>query len=135
METLNRIERKTLEEIVSHAIDGIQDRRESGIYGCDLHNALFNEDYYIIGYYQAEQWLIANGGVFNAIGEIQEYEKDNFGEITTDCSSSEKVVNMYVYILGEIVLNESNHLREVWDNRLNETDCECIIEDLKGLIK
>ena len=24
----------------------------------DLHHKVFNEDYYIIGYYQAEQWLI-----------------------------------------------------------------------------
>ena len=135
METLNSIERNTVEEIVNAAIDGLQDRRESGITGADLHSALFNEGYYIIGYYQAEQWLFANGGVFNAIGEIQEYEKSNFGEVITDCSSSERVVNMYVYILGELVLNESKHLTgECWDRATTPEDIDTIIEELEAII-
>ena len=35
----------------------------------------FNEDYFIIGYYQAEKWLDENGGVFNAIESIKELVK------------------------------------------------------------
>ncbi|GAI78565.1 unnamed protein product, partial [marine sediment metagenome] len=41
----------------------------------------------------------------NFIGEIQEYENNNFGEVNTDLAQAEKVVNMYVYILGEEILN------------------------------
>ena len=74
----------------------------------DIHFDLFNEDYYMIGYYQCEKWLSNN--VFQVIEFIKEYENDNFGEVTTDFSNSEKVVNMYVYILGEKLLYENNLL-------------------------
>ena len=73
----------------------------------DLHFHLFNQDYYIIGYYQCDEWLKEhNLSPFEAIGIIKEYELENFGEITTDISSSEKVVNMLVYIYGEELLCE-----------------------------
>ena len=71
----------------------------------DLHHYLLNEDYFIIGYYQAEQWLKKdNGSVFEAIETIREYEKTNFGQVSTDLSSSENVANMLAYILGEQIL-------------------------------
>jgi hypothetical protein len=68
----------------------------------EIHHELFNMDYYIIGYYQANKWL--EDQVFNVIETIKEYENDNFGEVNTDFSSSENVVNMYVYIVGESIL-------------------------------
>jgi hypothetical protein len=70
----------------------------------DLHHEIFNTDYYIIGRYQAKQWLGADA--FDCIAEIQEYENDHFGEVTTDLSEPERVVNMYVYIIGEQVLED-----------------------------
>tara|TARA_R110000824_G_scaffold296446_1_gene484710 strand:+ start:85 stop:513 length:429 start_codon:yes stop_codon:yes gene_type:complete len=70
----------------------------------DLHHELFNTDYYIVGTYQAKQWL--GDYAFDAIGEIQKYEEDNFGEVFTDFSDPEKVVNMYVYIAGEQLIQE-----------------------------
>tara|TARA_R110000787_G_scaffold117674_1_gene228359 strand:- start:29 stop:424 length:396 start_codon:yes stop_codon:yes gene_type:complete len=70
----------------------------------DLHHHAFNSDYYIIGTYKATQWL--GDEVFNIINFIKEYENDNFGEVNTDFSSSESVVNMYVYIIGETIVNE-----------------------------
>jgi hypothetical protein len=70
----------------------------------DIHHHAFNEDYYIIGTYQAEQWL--GDKVFDVIESIREYEEDNFGEVNTDFSDPEKVVNMYVYIVGEQVVND-----------------------------
>ena len=69
----------------------------------ELHDQIFNMDYYIIGYYKANQWL--KDRAFDCIGIIQEYEKEHFGEVHTDLSSSEKVVNMYAYIVGEELLN------------------------------
>jgi hypothetical protein len=68
----------------------------------ELHNEIFNTDYYLIGYYNCEQWL--KGHAFECIGIIKEYEQDNFGEVYTDLSNVEKVVNMYVYIVGEHLL-------------------------------
>jgi len=68
----------------------------------DLHHECFNTDYYIIGTYKATQWLSEQ--VFNVIEYIKEYENNNFGEVTTDFSSPEKIVNMYVYIIGEEIV-------------------------------
>lgn len=68
----------------------------------DLHHEIFNTDYYIVGRYQAIQWL--GSDVFEAIQEIKEYELDRFGDVTTDFSEPERVVNMLAYIFGEEVL-------------------------------
>ena len=70
----------------------------------DIHFDLFNSDYYIIGYYHCEKWL--NNKAFDVIGYIKDYEENNFGEVFTDLSNSEKVVNMYAYIIGEEILSE-----------------------------
>ena len=77
----------------------------------DLHHECFNTDYYIIGTYKATQWLSEQ--VFNVIEYIKEYENNNFGEVTTDFSDPEKIVNMYVYIIGEeIVYNYKEELEK-----------------------
>ena len=85
----------------------------------ELHHYAFNQDYYIIGTYKAEQWL--GDRAFEAIRVIQDYEtkiyktnyeidllsdNDNFGQVTTPLSDPERVVNMYVYIVGERVVYE-----------------------------
>ena len=70
----------------------------------DLHHEIFNTDYYIIGRYQAKEWMGADA--FDCIYDIQEYENDNFGRVTTDLSEPERVVNMYVYIIGEEILED-----------------------------
>ena len=70
----------------------------------DLHHDVFNTDYYIIGTYEATQWL--ENQVFNIIEFIKDYEINNFGEVMTDFSSPENVVNMYVYIIGESIVSD-----------------------------
>lgn len=79
-----------------------QDFRDA--YVSDLHNDIFNTDYYIIGRYQAKQWM--GDSAFDMIGDIVEYEKDNFGEVHTDLSEPEHVVNMWVYVQGWEVIHE-----------------------------
>ena len=83
----------------------------------DLHNEIFNTKYYIVGSYQAAQWLGTNA--FSCIGVIQEYERDNFGTIHTDVSEPENVVNMYVYIVGEQIIRECimDHEFDTWMNQ------------------
>ena len=77
----------------------------------DLHHHCFNNDYYIIGRYEAKQWL--GDDVFDIIEIIREYEQNNFGEVNTDFSEPEKIVNMYTYIIGEeIVSDYLNQLEE-----------------------
>ena len=71
----------------------------------EIHHDLFNTDYYEIGYYNCEKWL--GSRAFDVIGYIKDYENDNFGELYTDVSNPEKVVNMYVYIIGEKLIYEN----------------------------
>ena len=94
------------DEIKSHYVDFLSEQDEDWIQENkdDLHHHAFNMDYYIIGSYKAKQWL--GDEVFNIINIIKDYEMDNFGEVYTDFSSPEKVVNMYAYIIGEQVVNE-----------------------------
>ena len=77
----------------------------------DLHHYVFNEDYYIIGNYESKEWL--SNEVFNIIDIIKEYENLHFGEVTTDFSQPERVVNMYVYIVGEEIVNDYINSLEV----------------------
>lgn len=121
-------------ELVNYAIDGMGNVSE-GQYACDLHHELFNTDYFIIGYYQAEQWLINHPGIFAAIEEIREYEQSNFGEVNTDFSSSEKVVNMYAYIKGEEILADCPTLQKKWNDRLTTADIKKIKKELNNLLK
>ena len=92
------------QEISSYIASSISDYIGADI--DDLHHRLFNEDYYIIGYYQADQWLKQHDlSAFDAIDFVQEYERNNFGETYTKINA-EAIVNMLVYIVGEQVLWE-----------------------------
>ena len=82
----------------------------------DLHHKAFNTDNYIEGTYQSTQWL--GNEVFNIINFIKEYEVDNFGEVYTDFSSPEKIVNMYVYIIGESLVSELHNIK--YANSVND---------------
>tara|TARA_Y100000361_G_C10971352_1_gene244121 strand:+ start:255 stop:584 length:330 start_codon:yes stop_codon:yes gene_type:complete len=101
------------EEIKEHFDDFIKNEGQEWVeeHKEDLHHEIFNTDYYIIGTYQATKWL--GDQVFNVIEYIKEYENNNFGEVTTDFSDPEKIVNMYVYIIGEeIVYNYKEELEK-----------------------
>ena len=100
----------------------------------DLHHYLLNEDYFIIGYYEAEKWL-KKDSIFNAIDKIKEYEQFNFGQVTTDLGSSESVANMLAYILGEEILYENdtyNLFTKFHNEYLTEDKKNLLIDSLKG---
>jgi len=102
----------------------------------DLHHYLLNENYFIIGYCKAEQWLKkANSSIFEAIDKIKDYEQTNFGQVSTDLSSSENVANMLAYILGEEILynNDTYNLFTRFHNEyLDEDKRDLLISSLKG---
>jgi hypothetical protein len=126
-------DKDTYNAFVEHTIDRLRDAKGTLIQVCDLHNELFNTDYFIIGYKNAENWLIKNTGIFDAIDLIKEYEHGNFGEVNTDFSSSEKVANMTAYILGEMLLNECGSVNENWDEDLTNEIVDKIIQELADL--
>ena len=102
----------------------------------DLHHYLLNEDYFIIGSYRAEQWLKKDdNSIFEAIETIREYEQSNFGQVSTDLSSSENVANMLAYILGEQILynNDTYNLFTRFSNEyLDEDKRDLLINSLEN---
>jgi hypothetical protein len=76
-------------------------------YYCDLHDEVFNTDYYIIGTHEAKEALL---------------------------SDPEKLINMLFYIIGEEVLwemlDDSETLSENWDDRANEETNAKILKEL-----
>lgn len=101
-----------------------------GQYGCDLHNFLFNEDYAFTFDNEAEE-ACESVSVWSAIRLVKKYEEDNFGECNTEISAC-KIANMLVYIYGEFLLNQVEHLKgEAWDRELTEEDLDVIAEQLE----
>ena len=91
-------------ELLNHIIDYVNDCDNDQDFS-ELHNECFNQDYYIIGYYQASKWLKKHElDAFEVIECVIDYEKNNFGEVNTKINS-EAIVNMYVYIEGEALIS------------------------------
>ena len=121
-------------EMKEQAIADIMERLEDydGYY-CDLHNEVFNTDYYIIGTHRAKEAL-REYDVFEAIELVQKYEKDNFGEIYTDLSDPEKLINMVYYIIGDEVIGEMYEIEEFndnWNESADEITNDLIIRAMK----
>lgn len=93
------------EELKAYLLDLINDEVLTDENKDDWHFHAFNEDYYIIGYYQASEWLKKhNIDAFEAIEVCQEWEREHLGEIQQTYDKSEKTVNMFVYVKGEELL-------------------------------
>ena len=126
---------KQKEDVKDYIIDQLESDVGLDQHISDLHHYLLNEDYFIIGYYQAEQWLKKdNGSIFEAIETIREYEQSNFGQVSTDLSSSENVANMLAYILGEEILfnnNTYNLFSRFHNEYLDEDKRDLLISSLK----
>ena len=85
-------------------------------YDEDLNQIMFNEDYFIIGTQKAKDFMGADA--FGVIGEVQQYEEDNFGEAQTDLGDAEKVANMYSYIRGEELMDDI--IKDYKRDRIND---------------
>ena len=104
------------EEIKEYAIEQIKEKlKDDENYLqkdiLDIHFDLFNTDYYIIGSYKATKWL--GNKAFEIIEFIKDCETEQFGEVYTDFSEPERIVNMYTYIIGEEILFESDFQDEI----------------------
>ena len=117
------------------AVNALIDCLECGYdgYYCDLHNEVFNKDYYVTG--TAEAKNILGDDVFDAIGRIYTYEKDNFGEIYTDLSNPIKIVNMLFYIIGTEIMYNNGEFSKILDEHWNEYADEEINAELIKVLK
>ena len=114
-------------------IEALTDEEYSGYY-CDLHDHVFDEDYHYCYTSEAEDDLNAIG-VFDAIGVIVKYAKDNFGEVDDDFTSPCNVANMLYYIVGEEVLWDLFYgcelWKEVWNDEATEETNKALVQWLK----
>ena len=129
---MNKKEQEMREEAREAIIEALRDGYEG--YYCDLHNEVFNTDYYIIGTWQAKQAL-TEYGIWDAIEKVQTYERENFGEEYTDLSDPEKLINMLWYIIGEEVLFEMmdgvEAFNENWNNVATDEINALILKEVK----
>lgn len=126
-------------QMKEEAIEAIIEALEDGYYGyyCDLHNLVFNTDWYIIGTYEAKEAL-KEYDVFDAIELVKDYEEFNFGEVITDLSNPEKLINMVYYVIGNEVIGEMNDIAEFeenWDNLSDDETNAAIVAKMKEMFK
>ena len=118
--------------IIQHAIDRLEDGLLENKYSSDLHHYLFNEDYFIIYYSKAEQWLKDNNlSIWEVMSYCNQQENDNFGEIQTSFDNSETLVNHYAYWKGQELLNS---LEVELSDRLTEDDIKNLISEMESML-
>lgn len=100
----------------------------------DLHHYLYNTDYFIIGTAEARDF-VESYGVFDAIGKIHIWEKDNIGEVTTDFADPEKVANMLAFVIGGEVLSACPCITENWEKKVTPKLLDQLRQELKVQLK
>jgi hypothetical protein len=118
--------------ILEHILENVDNYE--GTYVSDLHNELFNTDYWVIGYYNAEKEILKHCSAFRAIEIIKQYEELHFGECNTSLSNEEAVCNMLTYILGEQALNRLDIVNNCWDKKVDESFIALIKEEIQNLL-
>jgi len=95
---------KELEQEVQSIIEADIEQYEDSTLE-NFHQDQFNSDFYIIGTYQAKEWLTEKD-VFNCIDIVQEWEREVFGELQSDLSNPEKLASLVMYSVGERMLTD-----------------------------
>ena len=94
-------------------------------YTCDLHHVLYSEPQHYIYYADAEE-ATNELNVWECVGIVQKYEKDQFGEVYTTLSDACKVANMVVYIMGYELLDkiyaDTEYFGDKWNEQLTDED-------------
>jgi hypothetical protein len=101
------------EELTAYINNLINDRVLTEENKDEWHYLAFNQDYYMIYYYEASEWLKRHEiDPFEAIEIVINYNQDNFGENNTDINSV-SIVNMLVYIYGEELIYSCETIEEL----------------------
>ena len=107
---INEIQYYKYDEIKNELLDYVENNNltlSEALQDDDLHYKVYNSDYFIIGYYNAEQWLIKDDRnyTFEVLGYVQEQEEIALGTIEK-IDNAERLVNLYAYWLGYEVIAE-----------------------------
>ena len=112
-----------LKEIIkSEIIENIEDFE--GVYCCDLVYEMYNHDFYVVGIYQAKEFLRVH---FDEMLETLEDYKLNFGEDYPEVTNVEKLATLVILNQAEKLVNNLQVIKNNWDNVITEK----IIEDIK----
>ena len=92
-------------EIANEMYTSIKDYESiQDMYLCDVANEYYNNDYYIIGIYQAKEWIKK---YFDDMLEVIEYWEDEtgeqYGQMITEV---EKLATLVAYTVADTILNE-----------------------------
>ena len=115
----NEIREDAINALIDYLADGYE-----GDYD-DLHNEVFNSDYYVRSDNTAK--MILGDEAFDAIGKVQDYEMSMFGSVTTDLSCPSDVINMLYCIIGEEIMTD------IYDYYYGQVDAEMCSEMLETL--
>lgn len=97
------MKKSIINELKQHVRDLIADGVINADNIEDAHFHAFGEDYYIIGYWNAEQWLEKHHiNAWSAIQYVIEQDLETFGEITLTAGdfNAETIVNLVAYYTG-----------------------------------
>ena len=122
---MSRYSRKIRNLIKDEIKDMIMDYED--VYGCDLAYEMYNNDYYIIGTYEAKQFLKE---YFDDMTECLEQHEEEFGEQYPDITNPEKLATLLALFVAQDVLYESKTLDKCWNDRLEESDLKRIAKEL-----
>lgn len=92
-----------IDELENHLRDLVNDDVLTLDNKDDWHFHAFNEDFYIIGYYEASEWLKKHDlDAFEAVALVIEEQELHFGESTLNARDvdSEGIANLIVYFSG-----------------------------------
>ena len=128
--------------IMENAFKALYECLDNGYseYYCDIHSEVFNSDDYLSYYYDNNSALnvLEQYGIFTAIKEIVDYEKDMFGEVYhSDVSfytDPWNVMGLLWYLKGEEVISEMYKIDAFNDNWDDEATPELNEEIMQGMI-
>lgn len=119
----------TVEEIKNNMAEVLKNYDD---YYRNFHDVVLNSNYYADSEEVALE-MLQDYGVFEAIRKIQKYEKDRFGEVTTNLGSPQEVANMLYYIIwGEVISSELNSIIDKnWGSTATDETNKKMIKILK----
>ena len=126
-------EGKTIKEVVLDEInDQLENHEGQEVYACDLSNELLNADYFIIGTYEARQFVKE---FIDEFSEMIHYQKDNFGEVLFQPEEWERIAGQIVLTYGKAAISQCEIVLEAWNDEIeiSKEFISQLMNELKGL--
>ena len=95
-------------ELAAYLIDMINEGVLTNENCDDWNHVAFNQTYYVIDNHVAKKWMEKHEvDVFGGMKICQKWEKETLGEVHTEYSGWEDVVNMIVFVIGWELLGKA----------------------------